>query len=176
MAHREQRQFIRSVRRQLGAFFQGRRVLEVGSRSVNGSVRPLFEECEYLGIDAVAGELVDVVVPAHAFRDERGFDVVICCEVFEHDPWFSESVAMIASHLLPGGLFLGTCAGPERAEHGTRASSGPGAVFGPDADHYRNITTGDLLLQLQTNASWDRLHVEYGRGRQDLYWYAVKTV
>ncbi len=46
--------------------FAGRRVLEVGSKFVNGSVRPLIERfCrprEYVGIDIEAGKYVDVVL------------------------------------------------------------------------------------------------------------------
>jgi hypothetical protein len=42
--------------------FKGKRVLEVGSRYVNGSVRPLIEHfCspkEYVGVDIEAGSLL----------------------------------------------------------------------------------------------------------------------
>ncbi|MDT7885849.1 MAG: hypothetical protein RQ968_00530 [Thermoproteota archaeon] len=44
------------------AEFNGKRVLEVGSRYVNGSVRPLIEHfCsprEYVGVDIEAGSLL----------------------------------------------------------------------------------------------------------------------
>jgi len=71
--------------------FNAKRVLEVGSRFVNGSVRPLIERfCrprEYIGIDIEAGKYVDIVLPAERLVDHFGpesFDVVISTEVIEH--------------------------------------------------------------------------------------------
>jgi len=47
--------------------FNGKRVLEVGSKFVNGSVRPLVERfCkpkEYIGIDVEPEKYVDIVLP-----------------------------------------------------------------------------------------------------------------
>ncbi|MGC9227758.1 class I SAM-dependent methyltransferase, partial [Caldivirga sp.] len=71
--------------------FRGKRVLEVGSRYVNGSVRPLIERfCgprEYVGVDIKPGRYVDIVLPAEGVVDYFGpesFDVVISTEVIEH--------------------------------------------------------------------------------------------
>ncbi len=71
--------------------FNGKRVLEVGSKFVNGSVRPLIERfCkprEYIGVDIEPGKYVDVVLPAERLVDYFGpesFDVVISTEVVEH--------------------------------------------------------------------------------------------
>jgi hypothetical protein len=52
--------FVESVEREE---FEGRRVLDVGSKYVNGSVRPLIE-CllkpkEYVGVDTEPGKFVD---------------------------------------------------------------------------------------------------------------------
>ena len=45
--------------------FKNKRILEVGSKYVNGSVRPLIEKfCfprEYIGIDIEQGKYVDIV-------------------------------------------------------------------------------------------------------------------
>jgi SAM-dependent methyltransferase len=71
--------------------FDGKRVLEVGSKFVNGSVRPLIERfCsprEYVGMDIEPGKYVDVVLPAEKLVDCFGpesFDVVISTELLEH--------------------------------------------------------------------------------------------
>jgi SAM-dependent methyltransferase len=71
--------------------FKGKRVLEVGSRYVNGSVRPLIENfCspkEYVGVDIEAGKFVDVILPAEKLVEYFGpesFDVVISTELLEH--------------------------------------------------------------------------------------------
>ena len=71
--------------------FRGKRVLEVGSKYVNGSVRPFIEKfCkpkEYIGIDIEKGKFVDIVLPAEKLVEyfgENSFDVVISTEVLEH--------------------------------------------------------------------------------------------
>jgi hypothetical protein len=71
--------------------FNGGRVLEVGSKFVNGSVRPLIERfCkprEYIGVDIEPGKYVNVVLPAERLIDYFGpesFDVVMSTEVVEH--------------------------------------------------------------------------------------------
>lgn len=69
---------------------KGKSVLEVGSRYVNGSVRP-FINClapsEYVGADIESGKYVDVILPAEGlveyFGEER-FDVLIASEFLEH--------------------------------------------------------------------------------------------
>lgn len=71
--------------------FQSKRVLEVGSKYLNGSVRPLierfFEPKEYIGVDIEQGKYVDLVLPAenlvHHFG-ESSFDIVISTELMEH--------------------------------------------------------------------------------------------
>jgi len=71
--------------------FNDRRVLEVGSKFVNGSVRPLIERfCkpkEYIGVDIEPGKYVDIVLPAEKIVEYFGvesFDVVISAETLEH--------------------------------------------------------------------------------------------
>ncbi len=66
-------------------------MLEVGSKYVNGSVRPLIEKfCrpkEYVGVDIEPGKYVDVVLPAERLVEHFGpesFDVVISTETLEH--------------------------------------------------------------------------------------------
>jgi SAM-dependent methyltransferase len=80
--------FVESVEREE---FEGKRVLEVGSKYVNGSVRPLIERFlspkEYVGVDIEPGKFVDVVLPAERLVEHFGpesFDVVIATELLEH--------------------------------------------------------------------------------------------
>lgn len=51
MSHPEQLEFVASVRQRFPGFFTGRRVLEVGSLDINGSVRGMFTDCDYVGVD-----------------------------------------------------------------------------------------------------------------------------
>jgi len=71
--------------------FQGKQVLEVGSKYVNGSVRPFIERflmpAEYIGVDIEEGKFVDIVLNAEKLIDYFGkesFDIVIATELLEH--------------------------------------------------------------------------------------------
>ena len=71
--------------------FKGKRVLEVGSKYVNGSVRPLIEKflmpAEYIGVDIEKGKYVDIVLDAEKLVEYFGkesFDIVITTELLEH--------------------------------------------------------------------------------------------
>jgi 2-polyprenyl-3-methyl-5-hydroxy-6-metoxy-1,4-benzoquinol methylase len=70
---------------------KGKRVLEVGSASVNGSVRPTIERfchpAEYIGVDIQPSKEVDVALPAEKLVNYFGshsFDAVISTEMLEH--------------------------------------------------------------------------------------------
>lgn len=97
------------------------RVLEIGSRNVNGSVRSLFTDAkEYIGIDMEDGEGVDIVMNAHDIYkkfDAHSFDVVICCECLEHDITFWETVKMIHGVIKFGGAIIITTPGLGFPEH-----------------------------------------------------------
>ncbi len=67
-----------------------KRIIEVGSLNVNGSVRHRIEKCsfkEYIGVDIRNGVGVDVICDAVDLIDmfgENSFDILICTEVLEH--------------------------------------------------------------------------------------------
>jgi SAM-dependent methyltransferase len=92
-------------------------VLEVGSYDVNGSVRDLFAG-PYIGVDMQAGPGVDRVMDAHALDfPDSAFDVVVCCEMLEHDPAFWLSLAEMGRVLCPGGRLVVTARGNGFPEH-----------------------------------------------------------
>jgi len=91
--------------------FAGKRVLEVGSKFVNGSVRPLIERfCrprEYVGVDIETGKYVDVVLPAERLVEYFGLesiDAVISTEVLEHVFDWRTVVNNMKAVLKPGGF------------------------------------------------------------------------
>lgn len=94
-------------------------ILEFGSLDINGSVRSILEERSenYVGVDVNFGKGVDIVADASLFRDEKLFDVVVCCEVFEHTPAWKDIVRNSHNNLLLGGLFICTMAGLGRPPH-----------------------------------------------------------
>lgn len=69
------------------------RVLEIGSKDINGSARDIFPDAkEYIGIDSERGFSVDKILNAHDILKvwkPSTFDIVICSEMLEHDdaPW-----------------------------------------------------------------------------------------
>ncbi len=68
----------------------GVRVLDVGSRDVNGTFKDYFKHCEYTGIDIEAGDNVDIVVEPYnyPFPDES-YPYIISGSCLEHvrHPW-----------------------------------------------------------------------------------------
>lgn len=63
-------------------------VVDIGSKTVNGSFRPLFRG-EYIGVDLTDGPGVDRFPRDIEFGIEERGDVVVCTEVLEHvaRPW-----------------------------------------------------------------------------------------
>lgn len=96
--------------------FRGKRILEVGSKYVNGSIRPLIERFlnpkNYIGADIEPGKYVDVVLGAENLVNHFGpgsFDVVITTELLEHVNDWRLIVRNIKDVLKPAGnLYLTT--------------------------------------------------------------------
>jgi SAM-dependent methyltransferase len=93
-------------------------VLELGSLNINGSCRAHFVNCEYVGIDIVAGDGVDLVVAAKdtVFTPEQ-FDTVISFSMVEHDPDWRESISHNMQWLKKGGLFAMCWGGEGNKRH-----------------------------------------------------------
>lgn len=183
MAHREQIEFVKSLKAQFPRRFARVNVLEFGSRNVNGTVRDLFSGCFYCGVDAVSGPGVDYVCEAAQFPDDwpevfgRDWQTVFSCEMLEHDPNWRQSVSVMVRAVAPGGMFFGTAAGPARPEHGTPRTSKVGEHFyGPRPDYYGNICPVELSLLLWSLARWSVFFVLQARGGQDVQWYGIKEL
>lgn len=120
-------------------------VIELGSRDINGTVRDLFPNATYVGVDNKAGRAVDVVDDATTYKPRKKADVVICCEVLEHVEDWANIIDNAAANLCrKGGRFIVTAAGPRRAPH----SAVDGGVLRP-GEHYANIHPGDLADALE---------------------------
>ena len=143
MSHKEQLDFVAAVREKHKEFFTGKRVLEVGSLNINGTVRDFFTDCDYIGCDLGEGRGVDIVCAGQDldFPDDS-FDVVLSCECFEHNPAYQETLRNMVRMLKPGGLLFFTCATTGRPEHGTTRTSPKDAPF--CGDYYRNLVAEDL--------------------------------
>lgn len=174
--HYEVTDFIIKVREKHPDFFVKKKVLEVGSLDINGSIRPLFIACQYRGLDIGPGPGVDVVCPIHLYNydtisDFTQVDTLISTEMLEHDVHWKESLKAMYDTLKSGGLFILTCAGPNRHEHGTKRTTPGDSPF--TTDYYRNISVEDFESVLPKE-----LFSEYSlalyRHDCDLYFYGIK--
>lgn len=118
------------------------RIIEIGSRDVNGSIRPVFAGHEYTGLDIEAGEGVDVVADGATWGETAAFDLGVCCEVLEHAPNAAEIVANLRRIVRPGGLLLLTAATHGRHPHSVNGCYMDGPE--PYPEYYRNVDPGDL--------------------------------
>lgn len=85
-------------------------VLDVGSRDVNGSYRPLFARpaWRYDGADMVAGPNVDIVLkdPYHWVLPDGSYDLVISGQTFEHVEFFWLTWLEMVRTVKPGGMIF----------------------------------------------------------------------
>lgn len=86
------------------------KVLEIGSKDITGGVRQYFTDAkEYIGIDSELGFGVDKILDAHDILKvykTGSLDMLICCEMLEHDnsPWITFEI--MEKVLKKGGILL----------------------------------------------------------------------
>jgi SAM-dependent methyltransferase len=179
MAHYQQLEFVRTVKRFFPEYFHQARILEVGSWDVNGTVRGEFTECDYVGADIAAGCGVDLVCAGQDIGFPSGhFDVVISCECFEHNPYWLETTVNMLRMLRPGGCFIMSCGGPGRREHGTPRMSPDASLTslsGETAAYYRNLSPRDFLARLDLGRHFCRFFFSRNIYSKDLYLFGIKT-
>jgi SAM-dependent methyltransferase len=169
-------EYVSSIKSNYPDYFKNKKVLEVGSLDINGSVRIFFDECEYTGIDVGEGNGVDVVCEGQTFQGETNFyDVVISCECFEHNPYWIETFENMYRMCKPAGLIVMTCATTGRNEHGTtkRAPHKSPLTVVRGWDYYKNLTEEDF----RKNIDFDDIFSEYkfsdNKISSDLYFFGI---
>jgi len=96
--------------------FHGKRILEVGSENVNGSIRPLIEKLqpsEFIGIDLHLGNGVDLVLAAEKivqYFGSESFDVIVSTDTFEHVVDWRAVIRNMKEALKPEGYMYLTAA------------------------------------------------------------------
>lgn len=119
-------------------------VYELGSLNINGTVRDLFPNAAYTGVDIREGKDVDVVEDGKYWQPRKKADLVVCCEVLEHCDGWPELIVNAYRMLKKNGKLIVTAAGPTRTPHS-------GFDGGPlhDGEFYANIRSADLVNVLQ---------------------------
>jgi len=170
MSHQAQLDFVARLRFKFPEYFVGEYVLEIGSLNINGSIRPFFEKCTYVGVDLGEGADVDVVARGEDLTYEDGaFDVVASCECFEHNPeWVATLKNMIR---MASGLVFFSCATTGRKEHGTRRTSPQDAPF--CGDYYANLTEEDVRREIDLSV-FKRYEFSTNSDCHDLYFWGIK--
>lgn len=177
MAHRQQREFFERVRAKFPRAFDGVKVLDCGSLDINGTLRDLFTNSDYIGVDIRAGTNVDLVSPVHLLALPDGsFDTVVSAEMLEHDEHWAASIRRMTELLKSGGLLALSAAGKGREEHGTARAPGIHGLYGTSAHYYRNLVPADVLSVF--NGTMDTTFSDWRIGREkahhDLYFYGVR--
>lgn len=169
MSHQSQLDFVASLKLKYPEYFDGRKVLEIGSLDINGSIRQFFTDCDYVGVDIGPGAGVDVVAHGEDLvYPSSYFDAVVSCECFEHNPeWLKTFENMVR---MAKGLVFFTCATTGRPEHGTTRTSPADAPY--CGDYYRNLVVGDFM-----NSPWlakfEKYQFSYNENPADLYFYGI---
>lgn len=177
MSHPQQREFLKTTYNMFSYFFENKKVLEVGSLNINGTVRDFFKGCDYTGIDVGAGKDVDIVCSGHIYdAPTNSFDTVISCECFEHNPYWEQTFANMYRMCKPHGLVIFTCATEGRPEHGTSRTDPKDSplTIGQGWEYYRNLTEKDFRNIFNINQMFlgHSFYVELYHF--DLYFWGIK--
>ncbi|MBB1603499.1 hypothetical protein A9977_26050 [Variovorax sp. UMC13] len=168
--------FVGGVKQFLGDFFQQKKVLEIGSLDINGSVRGLFEGCEYIGLDVGEGKGVDLVGYGEDFGGKAGaFDVVISCEAMEHNPGWRKTWLNMVRLAKASGLVVMTCASTGRRQHGTLeySPSDSPLTMQKQQNHYRNLVEDDFKAILPCDAWFSVWFFCQDHTSHDLYFFGL---
>jgi SAM-dependent methyltransferase len=188
MAHKEQINYVNTIKTQLPHYFKNQKVLGIGTFNVCGSEDSFFEDCDYAGLDLGPGPGVDIVCPAQDHdAPDNTYDVIISCECFEHNPFYKETIQNSVRMLKSGGMFLFTCATTGRPVHGTKYleeeskqkyenwKTMPNVLRENwDNDYYKNLTEDDIRECIDIDSTFSDYKFEVETNHFDLYFYGIK--
>lgn len=174
MSHPAQVKFVKSVKHNYPEFFKSKKVLEVGSLNINGTVRTFFEDCDYTGLDVAEGEAVDIVCQGQDYdAPDNTFDVSISCECFEHNPEWVSTFKNMHRVTRVGGLVVITCATTGRPEHGTTRVN-PGCsplTVSIGWEYYKNLTSKDFSDNFDLDNMFKSFCFANDHQANDLYFF-----
>ena len=168
--HASVRDFLSGCARRFPKQFgNGCRVVEFGSRDINGTPRQHFgKPLEWVGIDCKGGKNVDIVGLCHEYDpDHADYDVVVSTEALEHDPYWEKTLQQAAKLLRSGGVFAMTCGSENRPAHHLDDS--------PIRGYYGGRSPAEIREVLEECAEWSELQVSYDRKNLDVVCLGVKA-
>jgi len=175
MAHPEQRSFVEALQKIYSDSFKDCKVLEIGSLYVNGTVRDLFQNCDYLGVDVGPGVGVDLVCKGEDLdHPDNFYDTVLSTECFEHTPAWFEIFENMIRMTKPGGLIFWTCASTGRPEHGTKNSKPQDSPLLVDWEYYKNLTKEDFESKINLQDHFSLFEFISNEQSHDLYFFGIK--
>ena len=81
MSHEEQLNYVKKLKYKFPSYFNRKKILEIGSLNINGSIREFFDECNYVGLDIFFGDGVDIVCEGQKYNaPDNSYDVVCSTE------------------------------------------------------------------------------------------------
>ena len=173
MAHPQQTIFAKTIIENINYSS----ILEIGSYDVNGSIRDFIPSSKrYFGVDLIEGPSVDYVYDGQNLSLNKKFDLGLCFEVFEHDPYYVNTFKNLYSHLVENGILIFTCASTGRIEHGTSRTD-IGASPGSNEigwNYYKNLKRRDFENKLQLKKMFSEYFFISHKPSNDLYFVGVK--
>lgn len=177
--HEAQTNYLIKVKETFPDNFKNCNVLEVGSLDINGTIRILFDNCKYTGLDVGPGPCVDVVCSGHEYdAPDNSFDTVVSSECFEHNPYWLETFKNMHRMCKQGGLVVFTCATDGRPEHGTNRTQAWASRLTVDigwGDYYRNLNANDFETAFKLNEMFSSHAFSVELFSHDLYFCGVKN-
>jgi predicted SAM-dependent methyltransferase len=131
-----------------------KRVLEVGSRNINGNLRPIIQiwgPSEYVGIDIEKGPGVDIVCNAEdalAKFGKNSFDVIICTSVIEHVKDWKLIISNFKNICKPNGVIIITTCTPGFCYH-----EFPNDFWRYEQDDMKNIFSDFEIVNMEEDTS-----------------------
>ena len=147
----------------------------MGSYNYNGSIRKIFPNSIFTGVDVIKGKDVDIVYDGEnlSFKP-NSFDLSISCECFEHNPHWKKNFLDLIKFTKSKGFILITCATLGRPEHGTSRTdlkSSPGSM--KKWDYYKNLSIKDFK-NIDLNKYFSSYSIWENKISRDLYFLGKK--
>lgn len=169
--------FFQGLKQRFPQYFKDCRVVDFGSLNVNGELKHFFNNCDYTGVDVVAGDNVDCVSLTHEFEvADPLFDTVVSSDMLEHDPHYIKSLQKMVQLVRPGGFLAVTCKAGDFPAHGlSDDKNAPLASSKLFNDYYRNVNMDDVHKAVSLAYTFSKYDMTY-KGGSLLLWGIKKEV